>query len=92
MAATRRNLLEAGIGAVALSVNHAARAHGQETGIETIVIGVDGSSPTGAKIDEYRRSGADVWQFSDNIIDLEYMDNLQTFVDDHSSRIVLAKS
>ena len=95
MAPTRRNLLEAGFGAVTASIARVAYADSLDANPETrptiTVIGVDGSDRTGAKVDEYRR-GADAWQFSDNIIDLEYLRSLQKFVDSRSSKIMLAKS
>ena len=92
MTATRRNLLGAGFGAMAMTVGAGSRAQGTQTKPEITVIGVDGSDRTSAAIGEYRRGGADVWQFSDNIIDLEYLQGLQDFADRNSSRIALAKS
>ena len=52
MAATRRNLLEAGLGAVAVTVGAGSRVQGTETKPEITVIGVDGSALTGAYLDD----------------------------------------
>jgi len=64
--------------------------------LRTIVIGVDGSSFSdpygGAYLDEYLSSGANVWQYSDNIIDFDNFQTIQDFVDSESSKITLAKS
>jgi membrane dipeptidase len=69
--------------------------------LSTVVIGVDGSStkvggPEGAMatayIDLYLSNGATVWQYSDNIVDLDDFANLDTFVAANSSKIILAKS
>ena len=106
MAMTRRNFLEAGVGGVALSLaqgtSHAqspatagnATAQGQDAAadLRTVVVGVDGSALTGAYLDEYLSSGANVWQYSDNIIDFDDFQKIQSFVDSQSSKITLAKS
>jgi membrane dipeptidase len=106
MAMTRRNLLEAGLGGLALSLaqgaslaqtpgtagSTAARGRDTAAGLSTVVIGVDGSKLTGAYIDEYLSSGATVWQYSDNIIDFDDFQTIQEFVDSQSSKITLAKS
>jgi len=69
--------------------------------LSIVVIGVDGSStqvdgPEGAVdtayIDLYLSNGATVWQYSDNIIDLDDFANLETFVAANSSKLILAKS
>jgi membrane dipeptidase len=106
MAMTRRNFLEAGLGGVALSLGQGAShaqtpaiaggtaAQGQDTvaDLGVVVVGVDGSALTGAYLDEYLSSGANVWQYSDNIIDFDEFQKIQNFVDSQSSKIVLAKS
>src|SRR5271163_2332036 len=106
MAMTRRNFLEAGLGGAALMAAQKASlaqtpatagstaARGQDTAadLSTVVIGVDGSALTSAYLDEYLSSGATVWQYSDNIIDFDDFQTLQTFVDSQSSKIILATS
>lgn len=106
MAMTRRNFLEAGLGGVALSLAQGASyaqspatagyptTQGQDTvaDLRTVVVGVDGSALTGAYLDEYLSSGANVWQYSDNIIDFDEFQKIQNFVDSQSSKITLAKS
>ena len=106
MAMTRRNFLEAGVGGVALSLaqgashaqspatagNPTAQAQDTVADLRTVVVGVDGSALTGAYLDEYLSSGANVWQYSDNIIDFDDFQKIQNFVDSQSSKITLAKS
>jgi len=97
---TRRNFFEAGLGGAALSVAQGgSRAESppirHEAGgadLRTVVVGVDGSALTGAYLDEYLSSGANVWQYSDNIIDFDDFQKIQNFVDSQSSKITLAKS
>jgi len=97
---TRRNFFEAGLGGAALSVAQGvSRAESppirREAGgadLRTVVVGVDGSALTGAYLDEYLSSGANVWQYSDNIIDFDDFQKIQNFVDSQSSKITLAKS
>jgi membrane dipeptidase len=106
MAMTRRNFLEAGLGGVALTMAQGAShaqtpatagnpgVQGQDTvaDLRAVVVGVDGSALTGAYLDEYLSSGANVWQYSDNIIDFDEFQDIQNFVDSQSSKITLAKS
>ena len=106
MAMTRRDFLEAGLGGAAITMaqraSHAqtsaiaggtaAQGHDTTADLRTVVIGVDGSALTGDYVDEYLSSGATVWQYSDNIIDFDDFQTLQTFVDSQSSKIILATS
>jgi membrane dipeptidase len=94
MAMTRRNFIEAGIGGVAaLSLAQGvslARSPDANPGI--IVVGVDGADLTVPYLDDYLSVGATVWQYSQNTIDFDRFDSIDSFVDANSSKVTLAKS
>ena len=106
MAMTRRNFLEAGVGGVALSLaqgmSHAQSpatagnptAQGQDThaDLRTVVVGVDGADLTVPYLHDYLSVGATVWQYSQNTINFDRFDSIDSFVDANSSKVTLAKS
>ena len=91
MTMTRRNFVKAGIGSMALALTD-AEAHNAGGNAAFTVVGVDGSPLKEAMLDLYLSSRADVYQYSDNIIDPNYLDYIGQFVDAHSSKAVLVKS
>jgi microsomal dipeptidase-like Zn-dependent dipeptidase len=107
MAMTRRNFLEAGVGGVAFSLAQGAShaqspatagngtaPQGQDTvaDLRTVVVGVDGADLTVPYLDDYLSVGATVWQYSQNTIDFDRFDCIDSFVDANSSKVTLAKS
>ena len=59
---------------------------------EIIVVGVDGSDLTPQYLDDYLSVGATVWQVSGNTMDVERFKEIDTFVQENSSKVILAKS
>ena len=55
------------------------------------VVGVDGSDLTARYLHDYLSVGATVWQYSENTIDFDRFDSIDSFVDANSSKITLAK-
>jgi membrane dipeptidase len=94
MAMTRRNFIEAGIGgAAALSVAQGVSgAQSPHANPGIIVVGVDGADLTVPYLDDYLSVGATVWQYSQNTIDFDRFDSIDSFVDTNSSKVTLAKS
>ena len=94
MTMTRRNFIEAGIGgAGALSVAQGvSRAQSPDAILGINVVGVDGSDLTVPYLDDYLSVGATVWQYSQNTIDFDRFDLIDSFVDANSSKVTLAKS
>ena len=93
MAMMRRNFIEAGIGGVAaLSVAQGvARAQSPGGGQGVTVVGVDGSGLTPEYVQDYLNVGANVWQSSENTIDFDRFDCIDSFIAANSSKITLAK-
>jgi hypothetical protein len=91
----RRTFLKFGVSGLALSmVQGASLAQSQSTaaanagyakdpdaGLGVVVIGVDGSDLTGRYLDDYLSVGATVWQYSQNTIDFDRFDSIDSFVD-----------
>jgi membrane dipeptidase len=98
MAMKRRDFIEAGIGGVAaLTVAQgASRAQSTPANLSStsgiIVVGVEGSDLTPQYLDDYRRAGATVWQYSGNTMTFDRFDKIDAFVAANSSRVILAKS
>ncbi|MBV8771875.1 MAG: membrane dipeptidase [Deltaproteobacteria bacterium] len=98
MAITRRNFIKAGIGGVAalcvgqgVSLAQSAPANlPSANGI--IVIGVEGSDLKPQYLQDFLDAGATVWQVSGNTMDFERFDEIDNFVKDNSSKVLLAKS
>jgi hypothetical protein len=102
----RRDFLMAGAAGVALSIAQGparaqvepradvkgADAKDTSEDLGVVVIGVDGSDLSPAYVDEYQRSGADVWQYSGNVVDDSRFQKINDFLDGSSSKITLAKS
>jgi membrane dipeptidase len=102
----RRTFLKFGVGGLALSmVQGASLAQSQSTvganagypkdpdaGLGVMVIGVDGSDLTARYLDDYLSVGATVWQYSENTIDFDRFDSIESFVGANSSKVTLAKS
>jgi membrane dipeptidase len=94
MAMKRRDFIEAGIGGVAaLSVAQGvARAQSPNAGAGVTVVGVDGADLTARYLRDYLSVGATVWQYSQNTIDFDRFDMIDSFVEANSSRVILVKS
>ena len=94
MAIMRRSFIEAGIGGVAaLSVAQGvSRAQSSDAGGGITVVGVDGADLTGRYLLDYLSVGATVWQYSQNTIDFDRFDSIDSFVDANASKVTLAKS
>jgi membrane dipeptidase len=94
MAMTRRNFIETGVGAAAaLSVAQGvAGAHSLDPSLGITVIGVDGAGLTPQYLEDYLSVGATVWQYSEDTIDFDRFDSIDSFVGANSSQITLAKS
>jgi hypothetical protein len=102
----RRDFLKAGAAGMALTLAQGsaqaqvepradvkgADAKDTREDLSVVVIGVDGSDLSPAYVDEYQRSGADVWQYSGNVMDDSRFQKLNDFVDSPSSKITMAKS
>jgi len=102
----RRDFLKAGAAGMALTLAQGsaqaqvepradvkgADAKDTPEDLSVVVIGVDGSDLSPAYVDEYQRSGADVWQYSGNVMDDSRFQKLNDFVDSPSSKITMAKS
>jgi membrane dipeptidase len=98
MAMKPQNSIEAGIGgmaavSVAEGVSRAQSAPANLPSAEgIIVVGVDGCDLRVPYLDDYVTTGATVWQYSGNTIDFARFDEIQSFVDANSSKVILAKS
>jgi membrane dipeptidase len=102
----RRTFLKFGVSGLALSmVQGASLAQSQSTAganagyakdtdarLGVVVIGVDGADLTAPYLDDYLSVGATVWQYSENSIDFDRFDSIDSFVDANSSKVTLAKS
>ena len=55
-------------------------------------MGVDGADLTARYLHDYLSVGATVWQYSENTIDFDRFDSIDSFVDANSSKVMLAKS
>jgi hypothetical protein len=102
----RRTFLKFGATGLALSmVQGTSLAQSQSTageiadhakhtdpGLGVVVISVDGADLTVPYLDDYLSVGATVWQYSQNTIDLDRFDKIDSFVDANSSKVTLAKS
>jgi membrane dipeptidase len=71
---------------------NAGHAKDRDAGLGVAVIGVDGSDLTGRYLDDYLSVGATVWQYSENTIDFDRFDSIDSFVNANSSKVTLAKS
>jgi membrane dipeptidase len=107
MTMTRRSFLETSLSGMALYLAQKDSRADQRNPNQPspdpaiTVIGVDGSMvndangnsvPDPALIGDYLQSHADVWQYSDNVIDLPYLQRIENFVETNASRIVLTRS
>jgi hypothetical protein len=94
MTMTRRNFIEAGIGgAGALSVAQGvSRAQSPDANPGIIVVGVEGADLTVHYLDDYLSVGTTVWQYSQNTVDFDRFDSIDSFVNANSSKVTLAKS
>ena len=102
----RRTFLKFGVSGLALSmVQGASLAQSQSTageiadhakhtdpGLGVVVIGVDGADLTVPYLNDYLSVGATVWQYSQNTIDFDRFDSIDSFVDANSSKVTLVKS
>jgi hypothetical protein len=102
----RRTFLKFGVSGLALSmVQGASLAQSQSIAganagyakdpdavLGVVVIGVDGADLTAPYLDDYLSVGATVWQYSQNTIDCDRFDAIDSFVDANSSKVTLAKS
>jgi hypothetical protein len=75
--------LRAGIGGVAaLSVAQGvSRAQSMNAGAGITAVGVDGADLTARYLHDYLSVGATVWQYSQNTIDFDRFDTIDSFVD-----------
>ena len=69
-----------------------SRAQSPHANPGIIVVGVDGADLTVPYLHDYLSVGATVWQYSQNTIDFDSFDDIESFVDANSSKVTLAKS
>jgi membrane dipeptidase len=105
MAMTRRNFIKAAVGGMAALYVGQGVSGAQSVppsfecppptlpaASQIIVVGVDGANLTPQYLNDYLRVGATVWQYSGNTMDVERFNEIDTFVRENSSNVILAKS